>query len=167
MHTVPGAFQKLQQLYAEGEAAIAARDFETAVAKFTEGIAIDDHFRQRYITMYAQRATAYLRMNDFANAVPDIDKALEMEPPHHHANYYFQRALCAWAGDKDEARALADLGRAIESDSSFWMPYDLRGRIHFAAGRAAEAARDFECVLERQPSEGARTMLEQARAMLS
>ncbi|MBS2026375.1 MAG: hypothetical protein JST54_00605 [Deltaproteobacteria bacterium] len=45
MHTLPGAFQKLQQLYADGVAAIEERRFEDAIAKFTEGLAIDDHFR--------------------------------------------------------------------------------------------------------------------------
>lgn len=71
MHTVPGALEKLMRLYREGEGASLAGDYATAVAKFTEGIAIDDHFRRRSITMYAERAFALHRLDRFAEAVAD------------------------------------------------------------------------------------------------
>ena len=164
MHAVPGAFQKLQQLYAEGEAAFAEQDYETAIDKFTEGLGIDDHFRQRYITMYAQRAFAYLRVQDYENAIPDFDKAIEMEPEPHRANYHFQRALCFWQGAQNEAAALADLDKANGYAAEFWMPYDLRGRIHLAAGRYADAMLQFQLVLDRNPNEQTKARLEEARA---
>lgn len=137
MHTVPGAFQKLQQLYAEGEAAIDAGDLETAVAKFTEGLGIDDHFRQRYITMYAQRAFALQRLGRLEEAIADYSKALEMgEPPVNQAQYFFHRGLALQnlpaEGDARRAnveRAIADYGRSIELYPDHPGPYHLRGKL--------------------------------------
>ena len=61
MHTVPGLFERLTTLYADGERAIEEGRFSDAVALFTEGIRLDDQFRQHYVTMYAQRAFARSR----------------------------------------------------------------------------------------------------------
>ena len=45
MHTVPGAWDKLVELFARGDAAIQEGRFHDAIEAFTEGLAIDDHFR--------------------------------------------------------------------------------------------------------------------------
>jgi tetratricopeptide (TPR) repeat protein len=151
MHTIPGAFQRLQQLYADGEARLAAGDLEGAVACFTEGIGIDDHFRQRYVTMYAQRAFALQKLGRVAEAIADYGKALELgEPPPNQAQYFFHRAMC-WTSlpAKDDAekranveRAVADHGRSLELFQEHPGPWHLRGKLRvydlgdFAGGLA-------------------------------
>lgn len=157
MHTVPGAFQKLQQLYAEGEAALGRGDLETAVEKFTEGLGIDDHFRQRYITMYAQRAFALQKLGRLREAIDDYTRALALnEPPENQAQYLFHRGL-AWQslpaeGDARRAnveQAIADYGASIALFQRHPGPYHLRGKLlvneleHYA-----EALPDLERALE-------------------
>lgn len=156
MHTVPGAFQKLQKLYAEGEAAIEAGDLETAVERFTEGLAIDDHFRQRYVTMYAQRAFALQKLGRLKEAIADYTKAIELgEPPPNQAQYYFHRAMC-WANlpaEGDERRAnvehaIADHGRSIELYPDHPGPYHLRAKLLVnELEKFAEALPDVERAL--------------------
>ena len=56
MHTVPGLFERLTAIYADGERATEAGRLHDAVALFSEGIQLDDQFRNNHVTMYAQRA---------------------------------------------------------------------------------------------------------------
>ena len=148
MHTTPGAFQRLQQLYAEGEAALEAGDFASAVARFSEGLAIDDHFRQRYITMYAQRAFAYQRLGDNERAIPDYTMAIAMEPEMNQAQYYFHRGMCHAALPEGSARAIEDYGASIALHDEHPGPFHLRGKLLLEAGRWAEAEADFDRLLE-------------------
>lgn len=151
MHTIPGVFQRLQALYADGEARLAQGDLEGAVACFTEGIGIDDRFRQRYVTMYAQRAFALQKLGRVAEAIADYSKALELgEPPPNQAQYHFHRAMC-WTNlpAKDDAekranveRAIADHGRSLELFPDHPGPWHLHGKLRvyeledFAGGLA-------------------------------
>lgn len=152
MHAIPGAFQRLQQLYAEGEAALETGDFATAVAKFSEGIGIDDHFRQRYVTMYAQRAFALQRMGDNESAIPDYGKAIEMEPPMNQAQYYFHRGMCWSALPGGSEQAIADYSASIAMHQDHPGPFHLRGKLLLEAGRWAEAAADFDRLLALRPN---------------
>lgn len=156
MHAVPGAFQKLQGLYAEGEQAVQTGDLELAVQKFSEGIAIDDHFRQRYVTMYAQRAFALQKLGRLEEAIADYTKAIELgEPPENQAQYHFHRAMC-WAGLRAEGderkanleRAVADHARSIELYPDHPGPYHLRAKLLVdELGRYGEALPDLERAL--------------------
>ncbi|MFN7134147.1 MAG: tetratricopeptide repeat protein, partial [Myxococcales bacterium] len=147
MHTVPGAFQKLQALYAEGEAAIQEGQFEEAVEKFSEGLAIDDNFRQRYISMYAQRAFALHNLGRLDEAIADYSKAIEMEPEINQAQYYFQRGICWMSLGGQDERAIADFGSAMNLHPDHPGPYHLRGKLLFVHGRYAEAIADFDAAL--------------------
>jgi tetratricopeptide (TPR) repeat protein len=152
MHAIPGAFQQLQQLYAEGEAALDAGDFRGAVAKFSEGLAIDDHFRQRYVTMYAQRAFALQRMGQNEQAIPDYTKAIEMEPPMNQAQYYFHRGMCWAALPNGSDNAIADYTASIALHRDHPGPFHLRGKLLLDAGRWADAEADFARLLELRPN---------------
>lgn len=129
MHTVPGAFEALVKIYAEGERLLEIAAFADAERTFSEGLAIDDHFRQRYVTMYAQRAFARQHLGRFAEAAEDYGKALVMEPPMHHGQYLFQRGMCLskLPGRIDEA--LADFDQAIALNPEQPGPYHLRAKL--------------------------------------
>ena len=108
MHTVPGLFEELSRLYAEGERAIAEERYQDAIALFTAGLGKDDHFRQRYVTMYAQRAMAEEYAGRPEAALADFTRAIEMEPPFLHAHYRVRSAACLYALERlEEARAAA------------------------------------------------------------
>ncbi|MGE3672772.1 MAG: tetratricopeptide repeat protein [Polyangiaceae bacterium] len=152
MHSVPGLFGKLQALYAEGEALLEQGDPQGAVDRFSEIIGLDDHFRQRYITAYAQRAFAYHRVGCLAEACADYSKAIEMEPPINQAQYYFQRGMAEAAlGQTDEA--LRDYNASIELHQGHPGPYHLRGKLLADTyGRFADAIPDFDRLLELNPN---------------
>lgn len=149
MHTVPGAMAELSRLYAEGERALAENRFDDAVACFTRGLAIDDHFRQRYVTMYAQRAFALHRMGRREEAIADYGKALEMgEPPPNQAQYHFQRGMCLAALEGREQDAIADFTRSIELFPDHPGPWHLRGKLLVdRLGRYAEGIADLDRLL--------------------
>jgi len=152
MHTVPGMFDRLTQLYAAGEQALGEERFADAVALFSEGLALDDHFRQRYVTMYAQRAFARQRLGDAMGAIPDYGRAIELEPPTNQAQYHFHRGMCfEQIGGHDE-HAVVDYGKAIALYPDHPGPYHLRGKL-FAGdlARYAEAIDDFDHLLALQP----------------
>ncbi len=161
MHSIPGAFQKLQKLYAEGEEALAAGELDQAVEKFSEGLAIDDHFRQRYVTMYAQRAFALQKLGRLEEAIADYTRALELgEPPVNQAQYHFHRAMClaALPAESDEAhranveRAIEDHGRSIELYPDHPGPYHLRAKLLVnELERFAEALPDLDKAISMRP----------------
>lgn len=147
MHESPEIFGQLQQLYADGEAALAAGQFDQAIALFSKGLSIDDHFRQRYITMYAQRAFAHLRLQHYAEAVDDYTKAIAMEPEINQAQYYFQRGMCrVWLGGQD-GDAEADFTSSIKLHDRHPGPFHLRGKLRFDQGRYVDAIADFDRAL--------------------
>src|SRR5262245_10752052 len=156
MHTVPGLFERLTTLYADGERAIEEGRFQDAVALFTEGIRLDDQFRQHYVTMYAQRAFARQRLGDNMGAVPDYGRAIEMEPPINQAQYYFHRGMCFTAIGGHEEHAVKDYGQSIALFPDHPGPYHLRGKLYATdLGRYEEAIADFDRLLAMRPvSEG-------------
>lgn len=152
MHKVAGLFGRLQNLYAEGEARMEQGDLQGAVDRFSEAIGLDDHFRQRYITLYAQRAFALHRMGRLAEAVEDYGRAIAMEPPINQAQYHFQRGMALAALGQPDA-ALADYGQSIALHQDHPGPYHLRGKLladHYQ--RWAEAVADFDRLLELNPN---------------
>lgn len=160
MHTVPGALDKLQQIYAEGEAMIQANDLEGAVKKFSEGIAIDDQFRQRYITMYAQRAYAHQTLGNTKEAIADYTKAIELEtPPENRAQYYFQRGFLTQGLPTESQEeytanvdsAIADYSSSIELYPNHPGPYHMRGALLVNyKGKNEEALADLNTSLSMQ-----------------
>lgn len=152
MHTVPGLFDRLTQLYAAGEQALAEQRFTDAEAYFSEGIELDDHFRQRYVTMYAQRAFARQRLGDPMGAIRDYGKAIELEPPINQAQYHFHRGMCFEQLGGHEEHAIADYGKAIALYPDHPGPYHLRGKLYTGdLGRFEEAIADFDRLLALRP----------------
>lgn len=157
MHTVPGAYDQLVQIYTDGEALVAKGDYEGAVQKFSEGLAIDDQFRQRYITMYAQRAFALHRLGRLKEAINDYTKAIELEvPPENKAQYYFQRGMARQnlptenqeEYEKNAVLAIADFGSSIELYPNHPGPYHLRAKLLVnVLGKFAEALPDLDKTL--------------------
>jgi tetratricopeptide (TPR) repeat protein len=154
MHTVPGLFDRLTALYAEGERALEQGRLQDAVALFSEGIQLDDEFRQRYVTMYAQRAFARQRMGDNMGAIRDYTRAIEMEMeiPLNQASYYFHRGMCFAALGGHEEHAVKDYGQSIELYPDHPGPYHLRGKLYASdLRRYEEAIADFDRMLAMHP----------------
>lgn len=67
---------KAELLKAEGNAAIAARDYTRAVQRYTEAIALDPY----NVVYYSNRAAAYTSLQQLEKAVADAEKAIELDP---------------------------------------------------------------------------------------
>ena len=152
MHTVPGLFDRLTALYADGVGALEDGRLAHAVALFTEGLQLDDEFRQGHVTMYAQRAIAHQRLGDHVAAIRDWGRAIEMEPPSHQAQYLFHRGMCFTELGGHEEHAVNDFGRAIAIYPDHPGPYHLRGKLLATdLGRYEEAIADFDRLLAMHP----------------
>ncbi|KAL2891048.1 Heat shock protein STI1 [Ceratocystis lukuohia] len=66
----------VDELKTLGNKAIAAKDFDEAIAKFTEAIAIDS---SNHI-LYSNRSAAYASKKDWTNALNDATKTTELKP---------------------------------------------------------------------------------------
>lgn len=145
-------FRKLTALYAEGERLIEEGELERAIATFTEGLGIDDHFRQRYITMYAQRAFALQRLGRLEEAIADYTAALEMEAELNHAQYFFHRGMCFQGLEGKASAALDDFSRSIALYDGHPGPFHLRGRLYANVfERYADAIADLDKLLAMRP----------------
>jgi tetratricopeptide (TPR) repeat protein len=69
---------KIDALMSEGNEAIDAQKFGTALAKFSAIIAQRPDFAEGW----NKRATVYYLMGDYAHSLEDIDRTLELEPRH-------------------------------------------------------------------------------------
>jgi tetratricopeptide (TPR) repeat protein len=144
MHTVPGLFERLTELYATGERAVEEGRLDDAIAAFTEGITLDDHFRQRYVTMYAQRAFALHHNGELEAALTDYERAIELEPPVNQAQYHFHSGMCLSALQRFEEAADA-YGRSIAIHGEHPGPFHLRGKLYaLELARYDEAVADFD-----------------------
>ncbi len=152
MHTVPGLFERLTALYADGVRALADGRPEDAVSLFSDGIQLDDEFRQGYVTMYAQRAFAYQQLGEHVAAIRDYGRAIEMEPVLNQAQYLYHRGMCFTALGGHEEHAVNDFGRSIAICPDYPGPYHLRGKLYATdLGRYREAIADFDRLLAMQP----------------
>ena len=145
-------YERLTALYADGTRALEEGRFADADALFSEGISLDDQFRDQYVTMYAKRAYARQQLGDNMGAIPDYGRAIEMEPPINQAQYYFHRGMCFTALGGHEEHAVQDYGRSIAVYPDHPGPYHLRGKLYASdLGRYEEAIADFDRLLAMHP----------------
>ncbi|PKY41208.1 TPR-like protein, partial [Rhizophagus irregularis] len=67
-----------------------SNDFAAAVDEYTSGIKLEPH----NVTLLANRAEAYLRLNQFGKTLNDVEIALKHEPGHLKAAFRKGKALC-------------------------------------------------------------------------
>lgn len=67
---------KAEGLKAEGNRAIGAKDYDIAISKYSEAIALNPY----NVVYYSNRAAAYTSANQLEKAVEDAEKAIELDP---------------------------------------------------------------------------------------
>merc|ERR1740117_661761 len=94
---------------AKGNAALSAKDFTTAVEHYTEAIGHDptDH------VFYSNRSAAYASLQDFANALSDGQKCMEVKPEFAKG---YGRAGAAFHGLGDFKEAVAAYEAGLKVD---------------------------------------------------
>lgn len=113
----------------------------------------------RFPPLYYKRGCAYLRAGDPAQARADLDVALRLHEEHGGAfstldlaELYLQRARALVALD-EAPTALADLDRSLAIPDGPASAYFLRARLHDRLGNRAQARRDRDAGLQRQPGD--------------
>ncbi|KAG1699058.1 hypothetical protein DVH05_014429 [Phytophthora capsici] len=86
---------RMEELRAEGNALFSAKDFQSAVAKYTEGLSAASSTSDKDLTavqaqqvlLWSNRAACLLQLQDFVNAEKDCTLALSIEPDNSKARY--------------------------------------------------------------------------------
>jgi len=132
-------------------------------AEFTEVLAMCDeaaaqgnnlpaaarYERKLRIWALEARGAALVDSGQFAQALNDLDAALQLDPK--SASALRSRGKClARLGRQDEA--FVDLDRAIELGRGDAEPFAQRGEINYAVGRFREALHDYEQALRLKPN---------------
>jgi lipoprotein NlpI len=133
--------------FAHGLSANAQGLNDSAIASFSAAIAAGDLNPALLPMAYRGRAVAYLRKQQCASALPDLDKALQLNPG--YADFLWLHADAAACLNKFDA-ALADYAAlvAAKPDTNvYWQ----RGRLRWRMADFAAAAADFSHVTQLNP----------------
>jgi tetratricopeptide (TPR) repeat protein len=154
----------------------AAGDLAAAIAAYTKAIELDGKFAEAY----NNRGIAYMSQNDYAAAVPDFSRSIEIKPSDAAYNnrggiyltqHKFSEAIAdftesikikdsvearanrgvAYEQTNQDAFALADYEGAIQLDPNFARAYVLRGLLSLKTGKEASAQKDFDKAFQLDP----------------
>ncbi|KAK8439376.1 Small glutamine-rich tetratricopeptide repeat-containing protein 2 [Candidozyma auris] len=115
---------------AEGNKAMAAKDFDTAISKYTEAIALDP----TNVVYLSNRAAAYSSVSQHENAVKDAEAAIKMKPDFSKA--YSRLGLAQYAlGNAKAAMEAYKKGLDVEGST----PSDAMKRGYETAKKRVEA----------------------------
>ncbi|HBJ37331.1 MAG TPA: hypothetical protein DDZ51_21780, partial [Planctomycetaceae bacterium] len=121
------------------------RQFDEAVAAMEKAIKLNPPEVELLIKslaiMISNRAFAHSQKKKFADAIADLNMALELDPDGQH--FHRQRAACYY-NSKNFEKALLDFDEAIRRDPQISSYYLNRGYCLQAMGRGDEAVADFE-----------------------
>ena len=98
--------------------------------------------------IHQSRGFGYYSLGDYARAIADFDRAIEIDPG--SASAYYNRGI-VYNAMRDYARAIADFDRAIEIDPGRANVYNNRGVAYEALGDYGRATTDFNRAIALDP----------------
>jgi tetratricopeptide (TPR) repeat protein len=133
------ATQQAVSFNQSGIANLNKREWDSAIANFTEAIRLNPNFASAYYN----RGRAYSMKDDRDRAIADYTEAIRLDPNKADAYYFRGNALGYSFYDKhDYDRAIADLTQAIRLGST-WSAYYNRGDAYYAKGDYDRAIADY------------------------
>lgn len=113
-----------------------------------------DDFAEKYLAYidYVQSGSASLQKKDYASAITNYSKAIEISP--FEINNYYNRGIAFYRSGKDE-EAEADFDKVIVMDPRMSSAYVYRGLCRERLGRCKEALNDYTRALELKPNDAA------------
>ncbi|WP_422928126.1 tetratricopeptide repeat protein [Singulisphaera sp. PoT] len=140
----PRGREEARQLARHAAAAYAKKDYDRAIAAYTEAIRLDPG----RAALHNNRAAARLGKKDEAGALVDYNEAIRLDPE--NASAYYGRGL-VWHSRKDYDRAIADFDEALRRPPKFSGAYNNRGLAWFDKHEYDKAIADFNEALRLDP----------------
>ena len=122
--------------YARARADYLQGKYGDAVDNLTKAIGL----RPKDTETYILRGEAYVKLHDLGRAMPDLEKALELDPDYENSRAaYADGRAAAW----DSEGAIEHYTRALAANPSFGRCYLKRGKLLYDTGRWDDAAADL------------------------
>ncbi len=99
---------------------------------------------------FTRRGAAEVARRDYAAAIADFSRAVELEPE--VAEHYHDRAL-AHLNARQPVLAMADLDQALKLKPNDPLGLELRGELYLSQGDVTRAQGDFDAALQAAPAE--------------
>ena len=137
---------KLVALYKRRGFIYFLKDYDRAIADFTEVIRLDPKDARAYIN----RGVSYREKGDAERAIADFSEAIQLDPkePLSHANRCWARAVVG----RELAQALADCDEALRLKPGETSTLALRGLVRLRLDRVDDALADFDAALKINPA---------------
>jgi tetratricopeptide (TPR) repeat protein len=132
----------------KAQAALAAKDYKTAIQLFTE-ILNSGRLPKAWVgtTLYL-RGKAYRSSRQYPPAVADYEAAVQADPKLHPAFYELGATFHSMG---QYGKAVSAFGQAIALKSDMWSYYDARCTSYASMSRWSEAVRDCEVAVKLRP----------------
>ncbi len=135
---------------AKGDAAFARKDWATAVACYTEALKTVP-----YLNTYINRASAYIGLGKYDEAIADYDHAIAMNNEaifsEIHMRYIRYNRALAYMESKQYEKAIDDFNYIIPKIDRAVEPFLGRGHCHLQLGQLKEARHDTQIALKVSP----------------
>jgi tetratricopeptide (TPR) repeat protein len=139
-------YSNIGNYYGRGETRFAKRDFESAIADYSEAIRLDP----QSVLAFFGRADAWQEKGEHDKAIDDYTEAIRLDAK--YAKAYLRRAS-AWGRKGRYDEAAEDYGRYLRFDRNSDFAFASRGRAYALLGRFDEAIADYNEALSRKPSD--------------
>ena len=130
---------------ARGNGFVVKKDYDRAVADFSEAIRLDP----ADAAVFRDRATAYAANNDADSAIRDYTEAARLDP--RNAIAFHDRGLVYQNQMGDMKRAIADYTEALRLDPRNAMAYTNRGHAYSQTGDFDRALADYNEAIKLNP----------------
>lgn len=132
--------------YYRARACLLLKRYEEALADATKAIQL----KADHAPAYLLRANANVHLDRLRDALEDLNRGLAITPNPILSQLYGARGM-AYVGLKEPEKALKDLTKAIDLETTVPILYYHRGKILTSLGRYEEATRDFSAALNKAP----------------
>jgi len=126
------------------------REFDRAIADFSEAVKIDANVVPQYFALaYSRRGLASAEKKDYDRAIVDYSEAIKLNPT--SIEVYKDRGV-AYGNKNDYDHAIADYSQAIKLDPNYALAYNNRGFAYFRKNDFDRAIVDYTEAVRRNPN---------------
>ena len=133
-----------RKLVARGNTFIRKRDYDKAIADYTEAIRLDP----KYASAYSSRGDSRRKKGEYDRAIADYSEAIRLDPD--DADVYNSRGD-TYNAQREYGRAIADYTEAIRLNPNLAVAYFSRGEAYHNKGEYDKAITDYTEAIRLDP----------------